>query len=356
MKAPGAGARPARAGLFPAALAFALVWAPPAGAQTGTAAPARPAAGQPAPAAETSVRALEARIESLERRLGASALFDLVARVDRLAKDIQVLRDRADLDARALERLRTRQQDLYAEIDRLAQRIAQPVEEAVAGGRPEGAEAPEPGDGTGTVRQHLDRLLAAMSAEAPEPGDGTGTGATAADAASPGPRAPGDAGDGGGAAPEREPAGAAGSGGEGSGADPKPGGEPAMAMDPLEEQERYRLAFDLLSEGRFENAATAFSEFLDAFPQSRYRDNARFWMGDCLYALRRFEPALSEFRKLIEDHPDSSRIPGARLKIGFILHELGRTGEAVEELRALVDSAPDTSEAKLARDRLERLR
>lgn len=329
MKAPGAGDRPARAGLFPAVLAFALVWAPPAGAQTGTAAPARPA-GQPAPAAEASVRALEARIESLERRLGASALFDLVARVDRLAKDIQVLRDRADLDARALERLRTRQQDLYAEIDRLAQRIAQPAE-AVAGGRPEGAEAPEPGEETET-------------------------GATTVDAASPGPRAPGDAGDGGGAAPEPEPAGAAGPGGEGSGADPKPGDEPATATDPLEEQERYRLAFDLLSEGRFENAATAFSEFLDAFPQSRYRDNARFWMGDCLYALRRFEPALSEFRKLIEDHPDSSRIPGARLKIGFILHELGRTGEAVQELRALVDSAPDTSEAKLARDRLERLR
>ena len=58
---------------------------------------------------------------------------------------------------------------------------------------------------------------------------------------------------------------------------------------------------------------------------------------------------------LVEEHPDSSRIPGARLKIGFILHELGRTGEATEELKALVESAPDTSEAKLARDRLERL-
>ena len=328
MKAPGAGARHARAGLLPAALAGALACAPPAAAQTGTAAPGS-VAGQPASATEAPVRALEARIESLERRLGASALFDLVARVDRLAKDIQVLRDRADLDARALERLRTRQQDLYAEIDRLAQRIAPPAE-AAAGARPEAAET-----------------LA--------PGDGTGAGATTPDAASPGPRAPGDTGDGGGAAPEHEPAGSTGSGSEGTDADPKPGGEPAMAMDPLEEQERYQLAFDLLSEGRFENAATAFSEFLDAFPQSRYRDNARFWMGDCLYALRRFEPALSEFRKLIEDHPDSSRIPGARLKIGFILHELGRTGEAVEELRALVESAPDTSEAKLALDRLERL-
>ena len=62
------------------------------------------------------------------------------------------------------------------------------------------------------------------------------------------------------------------------------------------------------------------------------------------------------FGGLVESHPDSSRIPGARLKIGFILHELGRSAEAAEELRSLVEAAPDSSEAKLARDRLERLR
>ena len=321
MMAPGTGNRPGRTDLLPAALALALalVCASPAGAQTRTAAPAAPG-GQPAIAAETSVRVLEARIEELERRLGASALLDLVARVDRLAKEIQVLRDLAEVDARALEGLRTRQQDLYAELDRLAQRVAQPAPE-VAGARPEAAGASGP---------------------PAEPGAG-----------SPGQQGPGEAGENGAATPEREPSGAGESGGEVSGTAPEPEGEPAY--DPVEEQERYQLAFDLLSEGRFERAAAAFAEFLADFPESRYRDTARFWKGECLYALRRFEPALGEFRMLVEEHPDSSRIPGARLKIGFILHELGRTGEAAEELKALVESAPDTSEAKLARDRLERL-
>ena len=326
MTTPGAGARPARKGLRTAALASALVWASTAGAQT--AAPPAPG-GQPAAASdEAPVRALEARVEDLERRLGASALLDLAARVDRLTKEIRELRDRAELDARVIERLRTRQQDLYAELDRLAQRITQPAA-AGAGERSEAAEAPDP--------------------EA-----GAGTGAATATAAPPEPEAPGETGDRAAAATEREPPDPAGAEGEASDAAPEPEGEPAV--DPVEEQERYQRAFDLLSEGRFENAATAFGEFLDAFPESRYGDNARFWKGECLYALRRFEPALSEFRKLVEDHPDSSRVPGARLKVGFILHELGRTGEAAEELKALVESAPDTSEAKLARDRLERLR
>ena len=138
----------------------------------------------------------------------------------------------------------------------------------------------------------------------------------------------------------REPKGpdTAGSGSEASGTAPKPEGGPAY--DPVEEQERYQFAFDLLSEGRFERAATAFAEFLAVFPNSHYRDTARFWKGECLYVLRRFDPALSEFRMLVENHPDSSRILGARLKIGFILHELGRPEEAAEELKALVGLAP----------------
>ena len=317
MKAPGAGSRLARTGPLPAALAFALVCASPAAAQTAV---PGAAGGPPALAAEASVRGLEARIEELERRLGASALLDLVARVDRLAKEIQVLRDRTEIDAHTIEGLRSRQQDLYAELDRLAQRIAGPASGS-AGGRPGAPGSPDDGSASAAV-------------------------------GSAGPREPGEAGEGAAAAPEREPPGAAGSGDEAPAA-PAPAGE--AAADPVEEQDRYQLAFDLLSEGRFENAAAAFAEFLDAFPESRYRDNARFWKGECLYALRRFEPALQEFRRLVEDHPDSSRVPSARLKIGFILHELGRPEEAVEELRALVESAPGTSEAKLARDRLERL-
>ena len=327
MKDPGTGIRPAprsdplpAAFAFASALALAFVCASPAGAQT--AAPAT-GGGQPAVAAEASSRGLEARIEDLERRLGASALLDLVARVDRLAKEIQVLRDRAEVAAHALEGLRSRQQDLYAELDRLAQRVAPPAPEP-AGTRPEATEA---------------------SAPPSEPGAGS----PASAAGSPEPREA----RGGAAAPEGGLPDAAEPGGGASGGAPEPAGEPAY--DPVEEQERYQLAFDLLSEGRFERAAAAFAEFLTAFPESRYRDTARFWKGECLYALRKFEPALREFRMLVEDHPDSSSIPGARLKIGFILHELGRPEEAAEELRALIESAPDTSEAKLARDRIERL-
>ena len=316
MKAASTGPRPAQAAPAPvlalALAAFLHFFAPPATAQTGTPA---------ALATESSVSELKARIEKLERRLGSSALLDLVARIDRLAKEIQVLRDRTEIQAHSLESFQSRQQDLYAELDRLAHRLAQPASE-VAGAPPKEVEAPgpaaEPGAGSSTV---------AVDSTSPRESEEAGTGTP--EGASPGAAEPG-------------------AGGESSGTAPQ--------YDPVEEQERYQLAFDLLSEGRFERAANAFTEFLAAYPDSRYRDTARFWKGECLYALRRFEPALEEFRVLVDDHPDSTRIPGARLKIGFILHELGRTEEASEVLKALVKSTPDSSEAKLARDRLERLR
>lgn len=305
--------RPARRGAWTAGAAacplFALaLLALPAAAQTG-AGQARQAGS--APGSEPSVRELVERVEGLERRLGTSALIDLVNRLDRLAKDIQQLRDRIEVQGHVLDDLRDRQQDLYAEIDRMSRRAAPP--------------APVPEDAEG-------RAPAAESASRADAGP------------VPDPASLGEEG-----ASEEEAGPVSGPGG----GDAEPG---APRYDPVEEQSRYQLAFDLLSEGYFEQAAAAFAEFRADFPDSRYRDDAWFWQGECLYALRRFGPALREFQALAENQPDSPRAPGARLKIGFILIELGRFEEAVEVLEALVEAVPDSSEAKLARDRLGHLR
>lgn len=300
---------------------FALaLLALPAAAQTG-AGQTRQAGS--ASASEPSVRELVERIEGLERRLGTSALIDLVTRLDRLAKDIQQLRDRIEVQGHVLDDLRDRQQDLYAEIDRMSRRAPPPapVPEDAAGRAPTAESASRAG--TGPV---------------PDPGSLGEGGASEEEAGSASGPGGGDAEPG---APPAEPPGPAGG---------------APRYDPVEEQSRYQLAFDLLSEGYFEQAAAAFAEFRADFPDSRYRDDAWFWQAECLYALRRFGPALGEFQALVENQADSPRAPGARLKIGFILIELARFEEAAEVLEALVEAVPDSSEAKLARDRLGHLR
>ena len=283
-------------------------------------------AGQAAAAVDAAVRGLESRIVELERRLASSALLDLMSRLDRVTKEVLELRDLVEVQARSLDGLQRRQQDLYSELDRLSQRVARPAPEVAGAARDPGS-AP-----AGAEAAALSETAGSASSEGREtPGTDATVASTAAATTS------------------------VAESGSGSAGTPAASAETPSAYDPVEEQAQYQRAFDLLSEGRFERAAAAFSDFLVAFPKSRYRDNARFWKGECLYALRQFEPALEEFRALAEDHPESPRIPGTQLKIGFILHELGRTSEAADVLRSLVESAPESSEAKLARDRLERL-
>ena len=214
--------RPSVALAAPFSLAFLLAWLPPVTAQT-----AAPAAGasEPALATESSVRELTARIEELERRLGASALLDLVARIDRLKKEIQELRDHAEVQAHKIEALQGRQQDLYAELDRLAHRLAQPAPE-VAGVLPETGETPGPAE------ESTDEAVAAVAdpgSPADESGEPGGSRPAAADDAAPGGVS-------------------------------EPIRESPPQYDPVEEQAQYQLAFDLLSEGRFERAANAFTE------------------------------------------------------------------------------------------------
>ena len=288
----------------------------PGAAQTPT---ASAAPSEPASAVAADLEALTSRVEDLERRLGASALLELMTRIERLTNEIKEMRDRTEMQARSLDALQGRQQDLYAELDRLARRIAMPVPPDDLGVLP-GA--------TGEIREAVP--------SGPDSPEGSGhSGVRDEDAAADTLRAPDS------------------TGGPPGGADSHR--ESPSPYDPVEEQAHYQRAFDLLSEGRFERAAAAFEAFLGAFPESRYRDDATFWQGECLYALRQFGPALEKFRVLVETHAESSRVPGAKLKIGFILHELGQPAEAAQILRELVNTAPDSSEAKLARDRLARL-
>lgn len=249
---------------------------------------------------EQALRAIMERIDAVEGKLSSSALLDLVARVEQLMQQLQQQRETIELQGHTIEGLQARQQDLYAELDRLARRIG---EQAT---RPPATTPP--------------------STNQPAADNGT----TAA------PTSPGTTPPAGGATPPTAPTAA-----------PPP--------DLVADQSRYQLAFDLLSDGSFERAAAAFREYLDVFPNGRHRANAQFWLAECLYELQEFGDSMSEFRQLVDVYPDSVKVPGAHLKIGFILQQLDRDEEAKTVLSDLVDQYPASSEANIARNRLEQL-
>jgi tol-pal system protein YbgF len=121
-------------------------------------------------------------------------------------------------------------------------------------------------------------------------------------------------------------------------------------------KQQYSAAFDLLKEGRYQDSIAAFSGFLKQYPESRYADNAQYWLGEANYVSRQYEQALNEFQKLIAGYPESSKLPGARLKIGYTYYELRNWQAATEALQQVIKLYPDATVAKKASERLDRIK
>ena len=238
---------------------------------------------------------VEQRIEALERTLNSRALMGILDRVDSLQKEIQDLRGELEMQTHTLSQIKQRQRDLYLDVDRRLRRFE------VAGVPDVSREDTEAsGQAPSSVEPPPQTRLSIPPAVEPRP-----------DSAS---------------------------------------------FDPVQEQNAYTEAFSLLKEGRYEQATEALRTFLEKYPGGQYSDNAQYWLGEAYYVTRQFEPAMQEFQKLARQHPTSSKLTHALLKIGYIHDELGQSDEAQQVLGDLITKHPTSTAARLARNRLQRIR
>ncbi|MBT8137457.1 MAG: tol-pal system protein YbgF [Gammaproteobacteria bacterium] len=127
------------------------------------------------------------------------------------------------------------------------------------------------------------------------------------------------------------------------------------ATQAVSDRDAYKAAFGLLEEGRYDEAGTAFAEFVARYPQSSLVDNAQYWFAEALYVERQFSKALTEFQRVVSEYPDSRKIPDALLKIGYSHYELKKYADSRAALERVVAEHPDSTAARLARQRLERM-
>ncbi len=118
----------------------------------------------------------------------------------------------------------------------------------------------------------------------------------------------------------------------------------------------YQAAFELLKQGRYDQASLALQQFMVAFPDSEYADNAQYWLAETFYVSQDYKRALKEFQVVLKRFPDSRKLPDALLKIGFCNYELKRWDAARKALSTVVEQYPETTAARLANQRLERMR
>lgn len=118
----------------------------------------------------------------------------------------------------------------------------------------------------------------------------------------------------------------------------------------------YDKAFALLKEGQYKQSIAAFEVFKTSYPNSKYADNAQYWLGEASYVSRDYNKSLTEFQQLIAQYPESSKNSGARLKIGYVYFELKNWSAAREALQQVITLYPDTTVAKKANERLQRMK
>ncbi|MFQ5479687.1 MAG: tol-pal system protein YbgF [Thermodesulfobacteriota bacterium] len=118
----------------------------------------------------------------------------------------------------------------------------------------------------------------------------------------------------------------------------------------------YFKGFKLTKDGEFEKARAVFKSFLSLYPRSRLADHARYWLGEIYYSKGNWERAILEFDRVIKEYPGGDKVPAAILKEGFAFDRLGSKKEARLLLERVIKKYPDTPEAKMAKERLLKIK
>ncbi len=240
----------------------------------------------------SSAASVSERLDSIERKLDARGLIDMLNSIEQMQQDLQQLRGEIEMQTYSLEEMKRRQREQYLDIDRRLQQL-------------ESAQVP--------------------LAPAGVPG------ATGAPAAPPLTTAP----------PAANTV--------------APTAAPVASADPARERAEYDTALAILRDGRYSDAALAFKQFIAAYPAGGYTDNAHYWLGETYYVTREFDKAQATFSKLVTNFPNSPKLADSRLKLGYILYEEKDWVAARTELEAVTGNWPASTAARLANDRLARM-
>lgn len=123
-----------------------------------------------------------------------------------------------------------------------------------------------------------------------------------------------------------------------------------------DKEKAYSAAYQIFKEGNYDKARTEFQNFLAAYPNSEYSDNAQFWVGECYFFEQKYEPAILEYEKVTKNYPNGNKVPYALLKQGLSFLKLGDKTSAKLLLQQVIKNYPNTSQARIARSNLQEIK
>lgn len=136
---------------------------------------------------------------------------------------------------------------------------------------------------------------------------------------------------------------------------PKTEVPPTPPVSVEDEEQQYQKLMKLVDEGKEQQAATGFEEFLQRNPQTKRGDDANYWLGESYYAMGNYSAAIKSFNSVVMNYPQSQKYSQALLKIAFSHYELKEYARARELLQRVKNDYVGTAASRLAERRLKKM-
>lgn len=118
--------------------------------------------------------------------------------------------------------------------------------------------------------------------------------------------------------------------------------------------EQYQYAFGLLRQANYAEAEQALRAFIERNPNSPLAGNAQYWLGETYYVRGDYQNAAVAFAEGYQKYPESGKAPDNLLKLGMSLGEIGSKADActaLNELDKQFPGAPGNIKERAARER-----
>ena len=92
--------------------------------------------------------------------------------------------------------------------------------------------------------------------------------------------------------------------------------------------DRYKFAFNLTRQARYEEAEIAFKAFIKAHGEDTLAGNAHYWLGETYYVRKNFMHAAQAFFEAYQKFPAGAKAPDSLLKLGMSMSNMDKPTEA----------------------------
>ena len=123
-----------------------------------------------------------------------------------------------------------------------------------------------------------------------------------------------------------------------------PRGELVDGLEDVRLKAQFKIAERLNADDKFEEAANAYVELVDANPESEVADKALFNAAVAYEKVNRFDTASKVYRRIHEDYPGSELAPRALFRVGINADKGFDFASAIDAYQTLVERYPKSED------------